>query len=198
MFTPFRSSCVNVNQNLVTSLSSIFQIHSLKMLSASSDCQFIFEFTVFRSIILFNQAKYFSTGAISGMYGGIKATIQSCSLKHLTVSLLLWVDAFSSMTKHLFFFTFHLCSTKLSSPLMNFKNIKEFTEPLVEAANTFSDEVIAVIRDVELLYPIFISSFACLFFDQEYLNFVFLEKEDSSILIRISNWERIGIILIAK
>ena len=76
--------------------------------------------------------------------------------------------------------------------------MKEFTDPLVLAANTYPDEVIAAIRDVESLYPIFINSFACPFFDHEYIKFVVLEKEDSSTLISKSNRERAGIMIIVK
>ena len=193
-----RSSSVNVNQSLATSFSFNFSIHSFNTSSACSDCQLIFIPTVFLRMDFFSLAKYFSIGAISGIYGGIKVSLQSQFLANATIFLLLWVVALSRIIRVLFNHMFHSSSINRLRLFKNFRNNDEFNEPLVFIANTFPDDEIAVIKEVELLNPILFSSLALPFFDREYIVLVALEKDDSSTFIKISYWESRGIMLIAK
>ena len=128
------------------------------MSSASVDFQFIFVFTVFLSTIFFNLPKYFSMGAISGMYGGMKASLHPQLFMNAIISLLLCVAALSRIIKARSIDTFHSSSINLPRLFKYFRNNEEYTEPFVPTANTFPDDEIAVIREVELLNQMFASS----------------------------------------
>ena len=157
------------------------------MSSASVDCQFIFVFTVFLSTNFFNLPKYFSIGAISGMYGGMKASLHLQFFMNAIISLLLCVAALTRIIKAQSIDTFHTSSVILPRLFKYFRNNEEFTEPFVPTTNTFHDDEIAVIREVELLNQIFANSEASPFIDHEYIVFVDLEKDDSSTIIKTSN-----------
>ena len=102
-------------------------------------------------------------GAISGMYGGMKASLYPQLLMNEIIFLLLCVAALSRIFKARSIDTFHSSSINLPTLFKYFRNNEEFTEPFVLTENTFPDDEIAVIREVELMNQMFESSEASLF-----------------------------------